>query len=232
MGQRTATANAAAAETPAASAAPAALPALIVFDLDDCLWTPEMHELSGPPSAPVEGPLDPTDRDAPLGTVGMRVPSRRRGRGGGFDWGAHNGEAAEVVELYPGARRVLRELATEPRYAGVRIAVASTSLEPAYSRACLDGIEVVEDTTLRDMISYAQIGRTGNLTSRKTTHFRLLREESGVPYDEMLFFDDCNWGDHVGDLHAEFGVVGVRTPHGLRVEDFRRGLAKFAARAK
>jgi hypothetical protein len=29
------------------------LPSMIVFDLDDCLWTPEMHEL------PVHGELNP-----------------------------------------------------------------------------------------------------------------------------------------------------------------------------
>ncbi len=35
------------------------LPTMIVFDLDFCLWNPEMHELSGMPSVEVEGPLDP-----------------------------------------------------------------------------------------------------------------------------------------------------------------------------
>ena len=39
--------------------------------------------------------------------------------------------------------------------------------------------------------------------------------------------DDCNWGDHVDDLNAEFGVVGVRTPDGLRMEEFHIGLEKF-----
>ncbi|KAL7523836.1 hypothetical protein ACHAXR_000355, partial [Thalassiosira sp. AJA248-18] len=175
------------------------LPSLIVFDLDDCLWTPEMHELSGLPSIPVEGPLDPNDNESELGVVGMKVPSRKRGRGGGgFDWGG----SEEIVELYPGARLALRELATNPKYKEVKIAVASTSLEPSYSRACIDGIEIVEGVTMRDMISFAQIGRTGKLSSTKTSHFRLIHEESGgVPYEEMLFFDDCNWGDHVGHVH-------------------------------
>jgi hypothetical protein len=53
------------------------LPSMIVFDLDDCLWTPEMHELSGKPSLPVEGPLDPLVENSPLGIIGMRVRSRR-----------------------------------------------------------------------------------------------------------------------------------------------------------
>lgn len=208
------------------------LPTIIVFDLDDCLWTPEMHELSGLPSIPVEGPLDPTDNESELGTIGMKVPSRRRGRGGGggFDWGGYNNDSEEVVELYPGARLVLRELATNPKYREMKIAVASTSLEPSYSRACIDGIEIVEGVTMRDMISYKQIGRSGNLTSEKTSHFRFIHEESGgVPYEEMLFFDDCNWGDHVGQLHREFGVIGVRTPQGLRLVDFEHGLKTFQA---
>ncbi|KAL7543561.1 hypothetical protein ACHAWF_007419 [Thalassiosira exigua] len=202
------------------------LPSIVVFDLDDCLWTPEMHELSGTPSIPVEGPLDPDDPMSPLGTVGMKVPSRRRG-GGRFDWGGYDrDDGEEIVELYPGARQALREIATDPKYRSVRVAVASTSLEPSYSRACLDGIEVVEGVTMRDMISYAQIGRSGELSSRKTSHFRQIQEESKVPYKEMLFFDDCNWGDHVGDVE-KFGVVGVRTPQGLRLQDFHHGLDKW-----
>lgn len=198
------------------------LPSLIVFDLDDCLWTPEMHELSGMPSKPVDGPLDPNDpADSPLGTIGMGVP---RGKRGG--WGSFNDED-EVVELYHGARLALRELITDPKYRDVQIGVASTSLEPSYSRACINGIEITEGIYMKDIISYTQIGRSGKLTSRKTSHFKLIHEESGVPYEDMLFYDDCNWGDHVGDLNSAFGVIGIRTPNGLQLEEFREGLEKF-----
>ncbi|KAL3799887.1 hypothetical protein ACHAW5_004399 [Stephanodiscus triporus] len=224
-----------AASSSSASSCDLNLPTIIVFDLDDCLWTPEMHELSGMPSIPVEGPLDPTDVEgSTIGTVGMKVPSSRRGGHRGFDWGGHAADSrGEIVELYPGARRTLRELATNPKYQEVKIAVASTSLEPAYSRACIEGIEVVEGVTMRDMISYSQIGRSGRLTSRKTGHFRLIHEESGgVPYDEMLFFDDCNWADHVGDIDRELGVLGVRTGSGLTLEHFYNGLEKFRSRKR
>ena len=199
------------------------LPSLIVFDLDDCLWTPEMHELSGLPTIPIEGPLDPNNIEmSPLGTIGMKVG---RGRSGG-GWGGYSSEE-EIVELYPEARLVLRELATNPKYKDVQIAVASTSLEPSYSQACLDGIEILDGVTMRDMISYAQVGRTGQLTSRKTSHFQLIHEESKCKYEDMLFFDDCNWGDHVGDLFNKYGVIGIRTPEGLKWEDFHRGLEKY-----
>lgn len=33
------------------------LPLLVVFDLDSCLWTPEMFELRGSPTEPVKGEL-------------------------------------------------------------------------------------------------------------------------------------------------------------------------------
>lgn len=171
------------------------LPTIIVFDLDDCLWTPEMHELSGMPSIPVEGPLDPNDpEESTLGIIGMKVPSQKnssRWRGGGFDWGGHSNDE-EIVELYPGARLVLREIAMNPIYKHVQLAVASTSLEPSYSMTCIDGIdgiEIMEGVSLRSMLSYVQVGREGKLSTRKTNHFQLIQEESGgVPYAEMLFF--------------------------------------------
>ena len=110
------------------------------------------------------------------------------------------GEAAadsrgDIMELYPGARQTLQEVATNPKYREVKIAVASMSLEPAYSRACINGIKVIKGMTIGDMIH---------------------EEWGGVPYDEMLLFDDCNWADHnhVGNIDRKFGVLGVQTGSG------------------
>lgn len=184
-----------------------ALPSLIVFDLDDCLWTPEMHELSGMPEIPVFGKLD---SKGTKGVVGLQVPRYK-----------------DTVTLHKGARKVLHELATNPIYKDVQLATASTSLEPSYSYACLQGIEILPNLSMGEMMSYNQIGRTGILSSDKITHFRLLHEESGIPYNEMLFFDDCNWGDHCGRVSKKFGVVSQRTPHGLQWKEFINALAKY-----
>ena len=148
---------------------------MIVFDLDDCLWTPEMHELPGCPEIPVHGELNPnnTGGKQQKGVVGLQVPRYR-----------------DTVTLYDGARKVLYELATNPIYKDVLLATASSSLEPSYSYACLAGIEILPGLTMGDMMSFNQIGRSGNLSPDKTTHFRELHDESGVPYNEMLFFDD------------------------------------------
>ena len=151
------------------------LPSMIVFDLDDCLWSPEMHELNGLPEIPVHGELNPKSIGGKRlkGVVGLQVPRYR-----------------DTVMLFDGARRVLYEIATNPIYKDILLATASSSLEPSYSYACLAGIEILPGLTMGDMMTYNQIGRTGNLSPDKTTHFRELHDESGVPYNEMLFFDD------------------------------------------
>jgi hypothetical protein len=44
--------------------------------------------------------------------------------------------------------------------------------------------------------------------------------------------DDCNWSDHVGDINREFGVLGVRTPQGLTLTEFYRGLEMFGSQKR
>ena len=107
--------------------------------------------------------------------------------------------------------------------------LASSSEEPTYSHACLNTLEVLPGVKMSTLFSYVAIGRTGTLTSRKTTHFKSLKEQCPeMDYGRTLFFDDCNWGDHVGDLEEALGVRGVRTPNGLTVPEFEQGLALFS----
>eukprot|EP01062_Namystynia_karyoxenos_P009324 TRINITY_DN13300_c0_g1_i1.p2 TRINITY_DN13300_c0_g1~~TRINITY_DN13300_c0_g1_i1.p2 ORF type:complete len:233 (+),score=53.97 TRINITY_DN13300_c0_g1_i1:70-699(+) len=187
---------------------PSPLPALAVFDLDDCLWTPEMHELPCCPSQPVLGPMPGGGE----GAAGLRC-----------------GKDGPVVRLFPGALRALHELHSAPEFAGVQVAAASSSLEPSYSAACLEGLEVAPGVSIGSMFRYRAIGRTGALSPDKVTHFRQIQRESGVSFSEMLFFDDCNWGDNVGRVASTFGVVGCRTPAGLQYEEWREGLRMYAA---
>lgn len=184
------------------------LPSMIVFDLDDCLWSPEMYTLRDRPSIPIEGIID--DKNRHRGIVGMQVP--------------RNGP---IVRLFSEAREILQELTTNPTYKDITLGLASSSEEPTYSWSCLEGIEIVPGTVMKDLFSYAQIGRSAPLSSRKTTHFSLLHRESSIPYHQMLFYDDCNWGDHVADVYQTFGVPGQRTPRGLTWVDFINGLDHF-----
>jgi magnesium-dependent phosphatase 1 len=79
-------------------------------------------------------------------------------------------------------------------------------------RSALDLLEVVPGVSVRQVLAAGwpadfdgnlQIGRQPPLSSNKAaTHFPRLRGFTGVPYDRMLFFDDCNWGDHCGAVSS------------------------------
>ena len=147
---------------------PRRVPRLVVFDLDGCAWDPEMFELPAPPSTPIRQDLG----------YGPQIAGLQAG--------------SATVKLHTGCLVALRELHANPAFANTKVAVASSSLVPEYSVACMDGLEVLPGLPMAAVFDYTQIGRTGKLTSRKTTHFRELIEESGIPYSEMLFFDDCS----------------------------------------
>jgi magnesium-dependent phosphatase 1 len=149
------------------------------------------------------------------GVVGMQVPP--------------NGP---IVRLFPGARQVLYELATDPKYRGIILAAASSSEQPSYSYACLEGIDILPNLKMSDLMQCTQFGRTGSLSPNKKTHFQQLFQQSQIPFDEMLFFDDCNWGDHCATVTKEFGVVSYRTPSGLQYHEFLDALEKYKRHAQ
>lgn len=69
-----------------------------------------------------------------------------------------------------------------------------------------------------------------NPGSKGRQHFPALKEQSGLSYDQMLFFDDCTFGDNCGDVARQCpGTVCVRTPQGLDEERFEAGLRAFAS---
>ena len=77
---------------------------------------------------------------------------------------------------------------------------------------------------------HLQIGRSPPLSSNKVTHFSILRDKTGIPYDKMLFFDDCGWSDNCAVVEGGCpGVTTYKTPTGMQESEWRAGLAKYAA---
>ena len=109
-------------------ASSARVPKLLIFDLDACLWSPEMFELGAAP----------TTYDADAG--GVRAGS-------------------EVVRLFPGALTVLRRLITDPALNNIKVAVASSTTEPAWANRCLDVLMVneAENSTVGGLVDFRQI---------------------------------------------------------------------------
>ena len=176
-----------------------ALPALIVFDLDACLWSPEMFELSS----------SPTTYDAARG--GVKAGS-------------------DTVKLFAGAQSVLRRILTDDAFSAVKIAVASSTTEPAYAGKCLDQLPIdpsgARAEKVADLVDFRQVYPG----SKGRQHFPALHKESGIAYDSMLFFDDCTYGDNCGDFSRSCpGTSCVRTPRGLTEDLFELGLSAWAS---
>ena len=122
----------------------ARVPKLLIFDLDACLWSPEMFELRAAP----------TSYDADAG--GVRA-------------------GTEVVRLFPGALSVLRRLITDPALNSIKVAVASSTTEPAWANRCLDVLMVneAENSTIGGLVDFRQIcARSGARTARQVCSSR------------------------------------------------------------
>mmetsp|Transcript_7940 Transcript_7940/g.29704 ORF Transcript_7940/g.29704 Transcript_7940/m.29704 type:complete len:251 (-) Transcript_7940:48-800(-) len=198
------------------------LPELVVLDLDMCVWSPEMFELSLVPKA---------NQDEVCGDLG--------GNYGDGVTGAKSG--GRTIQLFPGARFALQQF-YEGAYPGVRLAAASsadTPLAVSIGRAAMGLIEVVPGVTVREVFAMGwpegfegnmQIGRTPPLSSDKSkTHFPILKDQTGVAYDKMLFFDDSLWSDHCALVERRCkGVVTWATPNGLQISDWKAALNRYA----
>jgi magnesium-dependent phosphatase 1 len=199
-------------------------PELTVYDMDACLWDQEMYTMRSMPGKKVMGNLN--------------------GRGEGVI-GVMSG--GDKISLHKGSLISLQEH-NDGKYPGMKIAMASSADTPfaeKVGRASLKMLEVVPGVTVWDILmrdwdgrDVNQIGRQPPLSSNKSkTHFPLLRKETGIRYDRMLFFDDCNWGDHCGMVEQNcreedtgLAPVTVRTPRGLGEAEWREGLKKCAER--
>lgn len=132
----------------AARGVPPILPKLLVFDLDNTLWTPELYQIRSN-TVPV------VDRD---------------------------------VALFPGARRILADLANGDgdRWRDTAAAIASRTNRVAWAEALLAEFRVGEnDRSLSSLLRFREI-----VPGSKRAHFERLRAATGVAYRDMIFFDD------------------------------------------
>lgn len=90
------------------------LPRALVFDLDGCLWAPEMYELWGRGGAPFTLTKNGNLKD----------------------------RSGEEVELLGDVRNIMLELKTDEKWKDTVIGVASTCDEPSWARECIQKVEV------------------------------------------------------------------------------------------
>lgn len=178
---------------------PKMLPKAIIFDLDGCLWTPEMYEIMyfmGGKGSPFKE--DPNN-DLNLLTSGNKP-----------------------VRLLGDVRSVFEELYTQPYFKDVQIGISSRTDEPNWARELLKKFKVTkgkggELVYLTNIIN----GPIEIAHDSKVEHFRRLSLELGLDYEDMLFFDN-EFGNC--DKVASLGVSVVYCPDGVTREVWEMGV--------
>ena len=106
----------------------AALPKAVVFDLDGCLWYPDMYMLWGG-GAPFKEAKDGALLDA-------------------------RGQRVTMLGAVP---QVLHELKTDPRWKGTVVAVASCTDEPDWAQECMRKFRVDGGLSIKDVVTVEEI---------------------------------------------------------------------------
>ncbi|XP_059807467.1 magnesium-dependent phosphatase 1 isoform X1 [Hypanus sabinus] len=121
--------------------------------------------------------------------------------------------SGRIIQLYPEVPDVLQHLHQN----GIRIAAASRTGEVEGAEQLLRLFDLDRFFCQREIYP-----------GSKVTHFRRIREGTGLPYDQMIFFDDEHWNIvEVGKL----GVLCVAVSNGMTMKLLQKGLGEFARRS-
>ncbi len=115
-----------------------------------------------------------------------------------------------IVELYPSVPAILSQC----HKLGVPMALASRTDQPSWARELLELLEI------SDHFGYAEI-----YPSSKQKHFTRIQQQSGIPLESMVFFDD-----EMRNIR-EVGAMGVHCVHvqdGMNQQLFSQTLQKLA----
>ncbi|KAI0804798.1 magnesium-dependent phosphatase-1 [Irpex lacteus] len=136
-------------------------------------------------------------------------------------WDKHG----EQIEFYRDVPEILHRL----REAGVIIAACSRTSAPKLARQALSLLLVPPQVGDKESPPKPAIEFFDQLEiypGSKLTHFKKLHEKTGLPYSEMLFFDDERRNKEVESLGVTFCLV----QHGTDDRTFEHGLAEWRRR--
>jgi magnesium-dependent phosphatase 1 len=186
------------------------VPKLVIFDLDGCLWKPEMYELlyfSGGYGSPFT--VSPDDPHILLTNT-----------------------KNEAVYLLGDVRDVMKELYQSPLWEGIPVGISSRTDQPTWARELLEKFVVDADgstiggstssCTLRDVIQ----GPVQIASDSKVDHFQRIHQQTNIPFTEMIFFDN-EWGNCKSV--SSLGVTVGFTPAGVTRRIFDATVHAFPA---
>ncbi|KAG2346257.1 magnesium-dependent phosphatase-1 [Suillus weaverae] len=174
------------------------LPKLVAFDLDYTLWDFWIDTHVHPP----------LKRHHVTGKV---IDSQRN---------------PKTIDFYKDVPQIMHRL----QAAGVTIAACSRTDTPSLAREALDLILIPPRTgsasSAKPIPAIKFFDQLEIYPSSKIRHFKKLHEKTGIPYDEMLFFDD-EWRNQEVE---ELGVTFTLVPNGLNDQILEKGLKEWRKR--
>jgi magnesium-dependent phosphatase 1 len=175
-------------------------PSLIVFDLDNTLWTPELYQIRQK-QTPVAG------RDIRLFPGAVQILQ--------YLW------IIQVQAQMKDSNSNNNNHALQ----NTKLAIASRTNKKAWAEELLKDFLISSsagiDITVADVMAHVEI-----YTGSKKKHFAALRESAGCKYGEMLFFDD-DARLNLGEV-SQLGVLCCHTPQGITVPHFEQSLLKYS----
>ncbi|GFQ08355.1 magnesium-dependent phosphatase 1 [Phtheirospermum japonicum] len=120
-------------------------------------------------------------------------------------------ECSPMPSLYPNAKGILYALKDK----GVDIAVASRSPTPDIATTFLEILGIKSMFVAQEIFAS---------WTHKTDHFQKIKQTTGVPYNEMLFFDDENRNI---EAVSKMGVTSILVGDGVDLGALKRGFSKF-----
>eukprot|EP00961_Rhodomonas_salina_P286800 3875659-Rhodomonas_salina.3 len=198
-------------------------PKLVVFDLDNTLWSPELYQLKRTPKAERDIWLFDGARAA-LHELTTQVRARRSrypmaGTEIGLKIDRRRSGVTPAWQLHPEPTR-------SAPLAAVKVALqwlaltSRTTEQVEWAKALLTKFEVVPGVTMDNLVAYAEI-----FPGSKRKHFQNLKRDSGVPFSDMIFFDDSTMNTREMET---MGILCVHCPRGLTFQHWEMGLQEFA----
>lgn len=131
--------------------------------------------------------------------------------------------SGEEVHFFPAVHNVMDTLVNDERFKNTtEIAMASRTTEPQWAKTCMRLMDLdlsSRKVSLQSVTDYEAI-----YPRNKRVHFEQLKNDSGVEYEDMLFFD--NEYSNVVDV-GRLGVVCAYCPRGLSEGSWLQGMEAF-----
>lgn len=236
---------------------PATLPHLIVFDLDGCLWKPELYELSRTTSSSSRSRLKASSASTRKQHKSdnnhfQHAPfTKLTGRDNRNLYQCRS-SAGSVITLFPDVPEIIETILLLQQQGDIQMAISSRTDHPEWATELLSTFEIRTLTTTSNATTTTPTTTTINTapataastaavtlqdvmtgpiiidSSRsKASHFEQLHHDTNVAYTDMMFFD--NHARHCKSV-SRLGVTVGYCPNGLSWDVFQKCLVKFPVR--